>query len=294
VAFFVCALAALVVVAGAARVSPALAATGHVTNCGASGAGSLPAVVSAATSGDTIVFDQDCTGATKIALSTEISVSGKTLTIDGTGHTVTIDGGGSFGVRAFNVDAASTLTLVHLTLANGFTTGAGGAITSAGTLTVDSSTFTGNYGNFTGGGGIYSTGSLTVHRSTFDNNTAADLGAAIRIGGGTGTIETSEFTGNHMVGAEVSGGAAIENEGVLTVDRSLFTGNGTFFANGGAIRNTGTLTLRNSTVYLNYSNNGGALYNSGGTSTLQNDTFSGSEGGALNNGSERSPSPTRS
>jgi hypothetical protein len=84
---------AFLVVAGVAHVTPALAATDHVTECPPFLTGSLPDVIANAASGDTIVFDQDCTDGNAILLSgSEIAIGGPgsptTLTIDATGHDV--------------------------------------------------------------------------------------------------------------------------------------------------------------------------------------------------------------
>ena len=97
------------------------------------GPGSLRAVVGAAASGDTIVFDLDCTGASQITLSTEILITGTTVTVDGTGHDVTISGNDA--TRIFNAGANGTLTLKHLTLTHG-SAGDGGALAVTGVLTL--------------------------------------------------------------------------------------------------------------------------------------------------------------
>ena len=136
IAVAVTALTVFVVSAGA-YVTSASAATGHVSNCDSSGPGSLPDTVTAAGSGDTIVFDQDCAGPSAIVLSSAISISGTTLTIDATGYAVTISGNDS--TQIFTVQSTGTLTLAHLTLTRG-SAPLGGAIKSEGSLTVQDST----------------------------------------------------------------------------------------------------------------------------------------------------------
>src|SRR6478672_3285425 len=89
-------------------VAPAFAATGHVTNCNNSGSGSLRDTVAAAASGDTIVFDQDCTGANQIVLSSAIFIS-PNITIDGTGHDIVLSGNDA--VRIFATATSATVTL---------------------------------------------------------------------------------------------------------------------------------------------------------------------------------------
>jgi hypothetical protein len=93
------------------------AGTDHVTNCNGSGPGSLPAVVAAAADFDIIGFDQDCTGATAVILTSEITIS-KNLTIDaGAGRTVVISGGTT--TRLFSINSAISLQLNDLTLRDG-------------------------------------------------------------------------------------------------------------------------------------------------------------------------------
>ena len=92
--------------------SPLHAATLTVTNNVDSGAGSLRAQITAASSGDTIDFDADYT----IMLTNWLPPINKTLTIDGTGHSITINGGDT--LAAFWVTSVGDLTLKALTIAN--------------------------------------------------------------------------------------------------------------------------------------------------------------------------------
>jgi predicted outer membrane repeat protein len=290
-------LATLVLSSGG-RVTPALAATGHVTNCTNSDPGSLRAVVAAATSGDTIVFDLDCTGASAIVLTSTILISGKTLTIDGSGHVVTISGNDA--VRLFLVQSTANLTLVQLTLTHG-SFGGGAAVTNSGILTLRRVTLSANSASANGGAISSAIGTLTVEGSTFEGNTA-QAGGAINVGSGTATIRKSTFTGNSALtnlGGDGDGGAIrISSVGILTtttIERSTFSGNSAARF-GGAIANTefATLTVRNSTLSGNSAANGGGIANvdfpPGGTptATLENDTLSGnsatgSGGGIINN-----------
>jgi CSLREA domain-containing protein len=79
--------------------------------------------------------------------------------------------------------------------------------------------------------------------------------------------------------AGVGSGGAINNSGLLTISNCLFTHNvanqGGPVGNGGAISNAGTLTLTNSTVSSNQSSGaGGGIANNGGTLTVINSTVS--------------------
>lgn len=220
--------------------------TRHVTNCNDTGTGSLRNTIAAAASGNTIVFDQDCSGGSAITLSTEIALTGTTLTIDGTGRAVTISGGDT--TRILNVDASSALALTHLTLTHGNSSDTGGAIENAGTLTISYSTFDANHASF-GGGAIYEA---------------------------IGTITSSTFTGN----TANAGGAIVSHD--LTVDRSTFSGNSAL-GEGGAIRDGGDLVLRNSTVTGNTSGSGAVWEHH--QLTLENDTISGNTGTGFNDDS---------
>jgi CSLREA domain-containing protein len=116
---------------------------------------------------------------------------------------------------------------------------------------------------YNGGGAIYNMGHLQVQDSTFQNNDSV-----------------------------VYHGGAIHNTGILEVRDSTFQGNhsGSF---GGAIYSTGTLEVDSSfftksPLSIESANNGGAIYNDGGTATISLSTFdtnSSADGGAVTNAS---------
>jgi hypothetical protein len=278
IAFAVTALTVFVVSAGA-YVTPASAASGHVTNCDSSGAGSLPDVVAVASSGDTIVFDQDCTGPSAIVLSSAISISGTTLTIDGTSHAVAISGNDS--TRIFTVQSSATLTLSGLTLTHGRAS-FGGAIRNDGALNVQKTTLADN-SSTDHAGAVLNIGTLAIENSTFEGNSSAANGGAIA-NLATLTIGTSTFVENEAAtGPCCAAGGAIDNEGTLTVDRSTFARNSA--TDGGAIANSTVLILRNSTLTDNDAMFGGGISTGSATATLDNDTISDntatSSGGAI-------------
>ena len=166
--------------------TPAWAATLTVTNNADSGAGSLRAQITAAATGDTIVFAAALDGAT-ISLTTftnDLSVGStqfgpsaffitgsKSLIIDATANGLTkgvviarssVAGTASF--RLFDVGSGSSLTLRGLTLSKGAALGneglQGGAALGA-------------------GGAIFNQGTLILQRCTLVNNVAAGgLGGA--------------------------------------------------------------------------------------------------------------------
>lgn len=250
--------------------SAGAATTWHVMNCDPSGVGSLADTVAGASSGDSIVFDQNCAGLTPIVLAAPIAISGgMALTIDGSGWTIVINGGDA--TRLFTVDSTSSLTLSNLFLehgqVNGFASDGGGAIQNRGTLTLEESRVdvSQDLGTGSGSGG----GAL------------ANLGASANA-----TIRTTTFFGNNSYNGVIGNGSgAIRNEGVLTIDKSLFDQNATDKFGGAIYNNSGaTLTVRNSTFSGNIAGTfGGALFNSG-TATFLNDTVNGNT--AFTNGSQ--------
>ncbi len=194
--------------------------------------------------------------------------------------------------------------------------GSGGAIYSNNSVTVNNSTFDGNYAGTGGegayddggaggsGGAIYNTGTITIANCQLQNNYAGD--------GGAGYLAYSGGAGGY--------GGAIWNSGTFTITNCEIQNNtagigGTGYGNedynefdgdngwGGGIYNSATLTINNSKIHDNTAENGGGIYNTGNTNItntpLANNTAKvrthnyykkllaiyGSEGGAIwNNG----------
>ncbi|AEF80151.1 beta strand repeat-containing protein [Leadbettera azotonutricia] len=71
-------------------------------------------------------------------------------------------------------------------------------------------------------------------------------------------------------------GAAIRNDGILTLQSCIFSGNKTTGSYGGAVYTSGTLTVQGCTFYNNTSGSyGGAIYRYGGTLTFTGNIFYG-------------------
>jgi uncharacterized repeat protein (TIGR01451 family) len=217
---------------------------------------------------------------------------------------VTIHGNGATIARAasapdfrfFEVFPAASLALDHLTLQNG----SFGAIdNSNGTVTVSDSTLSDNSGGQ--GGGIANFGAaatLTVVRSTLSDNRSREGGAIFNVGG-TVTVSDSTLSGN--VADDGDGGAILNSdglgdEGILTVSRSILSGNSALGNGlGGAIANSvlatgfgGTTTVSQSTLSGNTAlHGGGGISNSGGgtltvtQSTLSMNTVNFGSGGGI-------------
>ncbi len=230
-----------------------------------------------------------------IAIDSVISIQG--------GGEITIDGAGES--RHFWV--FGDLTLDGLTLQNGSADGGGSVIMSAGKVTIEDSTFSGNVatsespGGGSGmGGAILKEGDLIVRNSTFSDN-EANLGAAISQHTGTMTIVDSTFSGNTATEAanEPFGhGGAIENVwGTVRITNSVFEDN--YAANlGGAIVNYhGSVQVSESTFLRNsvpsqeepyfVTSGGGAISNADGDVTVSDSIFeenAAPNGGAIANG----------
>ena len=190
-------LVGLIALPGVLQAAPV---TRHAT-CAPSGANSLADIVAnVAQSGDTIVFDTDCT----IALGATVAIpSAKNLTIDANAHTVLLDGGGA-------------VQLLRLQATNNH----GPAVTLKG-LTLQ-------HGSAPQGGAIFNDqGALTILNSAIVNNAATIGGAGIENAGGTLAVTNSTFSGNRVTGTASASGGAIENNayGKVTVVSSTIAGN---------------------------------------------------------------------
>ncbi|CAL9672351.1 hypothetical protein SUDANB105_07601 [Streptomyces sp. enrichment culture] len=142
------------------------------------------------------------------------------ITIDGRGATIRRDDRANNvpKFRILFVGPTGNLTLTHTTIRGGFAT--------------DCPAFADPPG-LACGGGVSNTGTMKVTRSKFIGNTAKSQvfaqGGAID-SPGTGSVSETEVTGNHVIysGSDIGGGAAgaaIANDGPLTVIRSRLTGN---------------------------------------------------------------------
>jgi MBG domain (YGX type)/Bacterial Ig-like domain (group 3)/Chlamydia polymorphic membrane protein (Chlamydia_PMP) repeat len=294
--------------------APVYAAT-TVHDCPATEA-ALSSDIASAGNGGTVAFN--CATAITIPFTSTITIASST-TLDASGSTgaVAFDGGGA--VELFVVNGSASFTVNTLTLQNGYTQYAEGAIRGIGTVTILNSTLSGNggygavdneYGNtltitnstFSGNSGTYGGavaqnspssrpgGTTNITNSTFSSNTAGPPttsaeGAAIYTARGTVNVTGSTFSGNTAAYA----GGAIENQATVNVDSSTFSGNSTH-GSGGAISTGGsgaTTTLTNSTVSSNSANQGAALDNeSGATTNVSNSSLSSNSagnGGAIYN-----------
>ncbi|MBI1325663.1 hypothetical protein GC170_21065 [bacterium] len=179
--------------------------------------------------------------------------------------------GGAIGNRA-------ELTLARSTFQNNQATGwIGGALENLanGRITVSGTAFSGNSAH--SGGAIYSAGTLSVLSSNFSNNTAWGWGGgAIRSDwGSTLSVQATSFVEN---AAPIGGGIAAS--GTTFVNGASFTGNRANGWAGAGVFNEGTLELSDSQFSLGYAiGGGGALLNyTGGKANVRNTQMTGATG----------------
>ena len=201
------------------------------------------------------------------------------LKLIGSGATKTIIDGGGISTVISIVNTAANVTLSKVTISNGVSA-FGGGIYNEGTLTVNSSTISGNTAadsfGYAYGGGIYSFGTLVINNSTLSGNFASAsfksaAGGAIYSTGAL-AINNSTLNGNGASGHLGGGGGGIAiATGTAKISNSTLSGNGAI-GGGGGISNAGTVTINNSTLSGNVTRNssGGGGISNVGTATLQN------------------------
>lgn len=246
---------------GAFGAPQASAATYTVTNTSDSGAGSLRDAltqVNGGTGGDTINFS-GVTGTITVGSTLVIT---KSVTINGPGANILAISGND-AVRVFSVASTAANTVISgltITHGNASITGTsngagifasatltvnnctfaynkagfgplnvGAAIfSSAGTLSVNSSTFYNNQALVGDGGAIYAA-TLVANNSTFYNNTAASEGGAIWIALGSKlTIRNSTIVGNTALSStpgQQGGGGVWITAIAPTITNSIISGN---------------------------------------------------------------------
>ena len=231
----------------------------------------------------TITFDPKVFATAKtIALAggnLEVSNHFGLITLTGPAAGVTVKAAAASDI--FTIDAQVTAKFSGLTLTGGTLSG----IHNAGTLTLSSSTLSGNTDNLlatgysTGynGGAIDNTGTLTLINSTISGNSSAAGGGVYNSGTltlmGT-TVAANHALNNHGFFSYNGAGGGIYNDGTLTLIDSTVANNSAD-TNGGGISNTsGTLTLTASTVSGNTAgNDGGGVYSPGGAVVTMGDSI---------------------
>ena len=205
------------------------------------------------------------------------------------------NGGGLYNLGIINA-------IENEVYSNNSATLAGGAITNVATINTINATFTNNSttdeNSF--GGAIFNSGKIGSINGIFDGNTSTSAGGAITNVGEISSI-SGKFTNNQT---KIAGGAIItgdvSNE-TLTLNANLKEIKNSIFENnkatdksggGGAIMNnqfTNTLNINSSSFNSNSANDGGAIFNTGSLA-VSNSTFTNNTaqrtGGAIANVSD--------
>jgi hypothetical protein len=90
-------------------------------------------------------------------------------------------------------------------------------------------------------------------------------------------------------GSSSGGGGGVGNSGTLSIKNSTISGNTANGAGGGIDNNYGTLTIENSTISGNTSNSGGGVNNCGGRLNIENSTISGNTSNFIGGGVSNIP-----
>jgi len=270
-------------VAPRARAADAVVGNGMAASCTEAAFDS--ALVAAQTGGGTITFNCGPAVAT-IPFSVFKVVNLGNVTIDG-GDRVILNANNTD--RHFFVGGGVTLRLRAITLRDGSSLVAGGAIEMSGaTVILQDVALINNYAE-TSGGAIYCfDGTLTVENSLLEHNAAATGGAIYNDGCSVG-INGATFVGNEALDALGRGGA-IANlaPGEVRLHDSLVQGNrapdgGGLFVDSGA-----SAIVVNTRLIDNEGGHGGGLENSGTVaithSLIEGNSVTGSGGGVWNLG----------
>ena len=205
----------------------------------------------------------------------------------------------------------ATVTIVDSTFDNN-SASEGGGIYNLGTVSIDNSLLNNN--SATQGGGVYNSGLFTSTNSTYIGNSAVEKGGGIHNVSGFGNVtvtlstlndnSASEGGGIYNEGEEVAINESILEDnfaqwgaGIYNLEGSTATAaNSTLSGNeadteGGGIWNSGMMNLFNSTLSGNIvyhpigtsSMLGGGIYNSSGSTTIQNSTLNDNSAGIAGN-----------
>ncbi|MBQ6349952.1 MAG: hypothetical protein IJI42_03375 [Methanobrevibacter sp.] len=148
-----------------------------------------------------------------------------------------------FSGRLFNVAPNSRLTLINITLLNGYSDENGGLIYSdGGEININGCIFKNSKG-YENGGVIYNNlGSLNIENSCFINNSAIKYGGVLYTLGTT-SIKNSNFTDNVLT-SQWGVGACIASGGIINLDGCLFYKCYTPYS-AAALLNLGNATVNN-------------------------------------------------
>ena len=251
--------------------------------------------------GGTVTFACDGTITLASTITNELDV-----TLDGTGHQVTISGGGR--VRVFYNNTNVSFSVVNLTIADGASRGGSAILNLGGTVNLTGVSFSGNTAGpydsdnslspqATGGAILNRGGTVNASNCSFAGNSAGGggccsppmplllvYGGAIRNEAGQVNLRSCAFVGNRAAGGlygvgttqgDPAFGGAIHNSGTVTLDLCTLTGNS---ANGAT---AGQWPFYEG--FIGSEGSGGAIFNEGtltaDRTTLSGNTATGGSGG---------------
>ena len=241
-----------------------MAADQVVTNNTDTGAGSLRQAIIDVGNGETITFDLS-SGSTTITINSELYISGKSMTIDGsntagsgTRATIQVPTPGTSTWRVFNIEAGGYIVnLKNMNIKGGdistqVSKYGGGIRMSGGTCNLDAITISNSKACC--GGAIYNNSSLSITNSTFHNNTSTSKGGAIY---NSDPAEITNCTIFDNVGGSYAG--AIYSKDFLTIT------NCTIVSNSAADRGGIYMAAKSASYGIVYLKNTILANNSGGT-----------------------------
>ena len=192
--------------------------------------------------------------------------------------------------RVLNFTAASgDLTLNNLTITGGRAdmnspnaARGGGISTISGSVSLTSSTVSGNQGGFNGGGIRSIFGSVNLTNSTISRNVSGNSGGGIFTTSGSVSLINSTVSGNES--GNFGGGIATDSASV-SLTSSTVNGNLTGILGGGIYTDSGSVSLTSSTVSGNESDiDGGGIATSIGSVSLTSSTVIGNEAAGAGGG----------
>lgn len=243
-----------------------------------------------------------------LAAKGDLDLTGS-VSLEGAGAGLTVIDGGRID-RVFDVQAAASVRIAHLTIQNGRAADnsasdhSGGGILNKGTLTLQSvvvrdsaagstQSFFSSAGDGSTGGGVFNQSVLVAYDTLFEDNVAGDGGVSTngnaygkggRGGGlfnhaaGFVQLEDCVFRGNapgeSAADRSPGNGAGFANVGTAFVRNTSFENNKAAGLGGGLVVESGTVTLENSSVTGNAAVSGAGVYVVAGLVTVRNSTIS--------------------
>ncbi|WP_019902085.1 right-handed parallel beta-helix repeat-containing protein [Salinispora arenicola] len=194
------------------------------------------------------------------------------------------------------IASAGVTTLEHTTVSRNITSSfAGGIYNPGGQLTVTKSLVKANTANSTGGvASVGSSAVVTITKSVIaDNSSQGTVGGLLILNDGVGRVDDTKISGNtagsfgaiyvdgqitlqkvditnNTASSGFAGGLFVGADSVAVVDKGLIKGNTSLTNFGGGVYSFSELVMRDTKVIGNQAEQGGGIYNSGGTVTLFN------------------------